>query len=760
MSKKKNDFWDTPEEDELQDAAGENSSAEEWSAVKSLPLKIIMRILLMISFIAAAVSGFVVYEYVYDRYADGNFNDDFFNSRSFAAEYDDSVDNLFQLLNAMEEDSTVTDPGNEERLATMIENYMGKDTNFSFMIQDADHQTIAESGDDAKQRIEASSHYLLLTSDSSGSSTSSTLPGMLLESDKWEQELKNASEDYIIYTAVDNELSQKDNFYEAQQQFNQTAQYFRYARIIGIIAVILLIISLIFSIMATGMKRGYDGVRLNWFDKIPTEIALIIMLAGDYGLYYLIRMFFGRNGSVNAFGLSQYLTYTNISYALMIVAYIWFIKCFFSVIRRIKVGTFYRKSIIGRIIIAVSNAIGKLPSALCVLLTIIILVLINGGVVYGCIFMRQYTVKGIPIAFLVAAVTFIYEIMAIVAHSHDRNMAEQALFHDDDDLAAEEAAMEEPAAEAASEAADAVTVSASGRQKPSMSGRYKSQSAAAPAEETKEAPQQSDDDKMDFESFDLGHAVEEAEKKKAESEAAKKETRTAKAEEALAAAKAADTEKTVVLSEDDIMKAINASAAPAVEQPKTKKPEQAQQETAQEQPEQAAAEKTVSAPAEQTASVPESSKAQKTSSENLQPAEDETEGFDLTQLTKSVRNTYRAQLKPRGIVASVRAPRKPVMVDMDQDKTALVISDIMDQMVRFSTDNVKNYAEVYTQGSKALLIVRVTVAEDKIEDAKKISSDGTFDRASKIVAEEGGRFISMVDDNVLKVGMLVKRIGA
>ena len=80
--------------------------------------------------------------------------------------------------------------------------------------------------------------------------------------------------------------------------------------------------------------------------------------------------------------------------------------------------------------------------------------------------------------------------------------------------------------------------------------------------------------------------------------------------------------------------------------------------------------------------------------------------------------------------------------------------------MRFSTDNVKNYAEVYTQGSKALLIVRVTVAEDKIEDAKKISSDGTFDRASKIVAEEGGRFISMVDDNVLKVGMLVKRIGA
>lgn len=745
MSKRKNDFWDSTD-DELQGTPGEQSeNEEEWSAVKSLPLKIIMRILLMLSFIATAVSGFVIYGYVSDRYVNGSFNNDFFSSRSFAEEYDSSVDDLFSLLDAMEQDSTVTDPGSEERLATMIENYMGKDTNFSFMIQDSNHNTIASSGDDARQRIEASSHYLLLTSDENGASINSTLPGTLLESSKWEQELADADNQYVIYTAVDDELTQKDAFYEAQQSFNQTAQYFRYARIVGIIAVIIFIICLVFSILSTGMKHGYDEVQLNWFDKIPTEIAIIIMLAGDYALYRLIRMFFGQTGSVNAFGLSKYLTYTNISYVLMIVAYIWFMQCFFSVIRRIKAGTFYRKSIIGRIIIAVSNAIGRLPSALCVLLTIIILVAVNGGVVYGCLFMRQYTVKGIPIAFLVAGVTFIYEIMAIVAHSHDKNMEEQAVLDEDSDLLSGEEETE-PAEE----------------KQPHMSGKYKSASAVQTPEvpdvpEVSETPAADDQDKMDFESIDLGQAVEEAQRKKAESDAARQQTRTSSAEDRLAAERAADAEKTMVLSEDDIQKAINASAAADIQDmQKTVKnaaaPETASAETQAQPSEEKKAEK---------AQPSEEKKTETSAEENAKTAEAETapaEGIDLTHLTKTVRNSYRARLKQRGIVASVRAPGKPVMVDIDQEQAAKAISSILEQMLRLSADNIKNYAEVYTKGNKALLIVKINLAEDKLEEAKTAAEDNTFAEAEEIAKKAGGRFIAMVDDGALKVGMLLTRI--
>lgn len=68
--KKKNDFWDDVEEVEASETQSEDDSTastaadEEWSAVKSLPLKVIMRFLLMISCLVALVSAYVAYAYV------------------------------------------------------------------------------------------------------------------------------------------------------------------------------------------------------------------------------------------------------------------------------------------------------------------------------------------------------------------------------------------------------------------------------------------------------------------------------------------------------------------------------------------------------------------------------------------------------------------------------------------------------------------------------------------------------------------------
>ena len=164
--KKKNDFWDDVEEVEASETQSEDDSTastaadEEWSAVKSLPLKVIMRFLLMISCLVALVSAYVAYAYVDDRYAGGSYSTDFFDSRSFAEEYNKSMDQLLQLVQAMEADPSVTQAGNEELLTTLVENYMGKDSNFSFMILDSDKYRIAASGDDAKERIEGSNHYV------------------------------------------------------------------------------------------------------------------------------------------------------------------------------------------------------------------------------------------------------------------------------------------------------------------------------------------------------------------------------------------------------------------------------------------------------------------------------------------------------------------------------------------------------------------------------------------------------------------------
>ena len=138
MARKKKDFWDGVDDERVVVEKTADSRAqtaeEEWSAVKSTPIKVIMRILLMISCLAALASGFIAYQFIQDRYAGGSYSTDYFNSGSFAEEYNNSVEKLLGLVEGIEADPTVLREGNEQLLSTLTENYMGKDTNFSFLI--------------------------------------------------------------------------------------------------------------------------------------------------------------------------------------------------------------------------------------------------------------------------------------------------------------------------------------------------------------------------------------------------------------------------------------------------------------------------------------------------------------------------------------------------------------------------------------------------------------------------------------------------
>ena len=247
--KKKNDFWDDVEDLNTvsdDDQTGDDDTAEvavdeEWSAVKSLPLKVIMRFLLMVSCLVALVSAYIAYEYVNDRYAGGSYSTDFFDSASFADEYNNSMDQLLQLVQAMEADPSVTQAGNEELLTTLVENYMGKDTNFSFMILDSDKYRIAASGDDAKDRIEGSNHYVAISNADGQTSIQSPIAGKLLNKDAWTKVLSETSNKYIIYSAVDNTLAQPDSFYKAELSFEKMGEYFGAARFVGIIAAVIFV---------------------------------------------------------------------------------------------------------------------------------------------------------------------------------------------------------------------------------------------------------------------------------------------------------------------------------------------------------------------------------------------------------------------------------------------------------------------------------------------------------------------------------------
>lgn len=721
--KKKNDFWDDVDEMDVADSQpGDDHTAkitedEEWSAVKSLPLKVIVRFVLMIACLVALGSAFIAYVYVGDRYAGGSYSTDFYNSGSFAAEYNKSIDQLLQLVQAMEDDPSVTQAGNEELLTTLVENYMGKDTNFSFMILDGDKFKIASSGDDAKDRITSSNHYLVLSNVDGETGIQSPIAGKLLNKDEWNKTLSETSNTYIIYTAVDNELTRTDTFYQAEKTFDKTEEYFGIARFVGIIAAVIFVICLIFCIMSTGMKRGYDGVCLSWFDKIFTEIALVIMAAVAVALVYAIRRLMAMNGDI----------YQYAGMGLVVVTYAWIIRSYFSIVRRIKAGCLLKNSIIGTMIRAAAGGIGKLPSPLNVIVGAVILIVINGGLVYGVIFMRQYTVKGIPVMFIAAPVVFVIELLALLARGSD----------DEEEADSENA-------EDQTEVSDTGADDDSFGENPEASGGQK----AADSE-----------DQLDWEAMDLGKAIEEAERKHAsqiqqkESEISLSEPVRESVETVIFEEKKSIGQKTEVLSVEDVEKAIRASGlTPQIEglspEAVTDATDPSMEKTTVIQPDEEKAEikDTVT---EQTIVQNVSRKP-----EDLDVADDGWVNF--VQLNKDVRKEFKTALKNRGIGVTVRAPEKPVIIDIDRSSLYMIISDIFSQIERLSARDARTYVEIYLQGGKVVYIVKIPVSGDSKEEAAKAASGkGGFDNAKKIIEANDGKFVVTFDGSILKAGMLI-----
>ena len=129
---------------------------------------------------------------------------------------------------------------------------------------------------------------------------------------------------------------------------------------------------------------------------------------------------------------------------------------------------------------------------------------------------------------------------------------------------------------------------------------------------------------------------------------------------------------------------------------------------------------------------------------------------NFVQLNKDVRKEFRSALKIRGVGVTVRAPEKPVIIDIDRNSLKMIITDIFTQIERFTADNARAYVEVYRQDGKVVYIVKIPVAEEKLSEAQMAAAgDNSFDNARKIVEANAGRFVVTLDNGVLKVGMMI-----
>ena len=79
--------------------------------------------------------------------------------------------------------------------------------------------------------------------------------------------------------------------------------------------------------------------------------------------------------------------------------------------RRIKSGAFVDNALLYMIGSWINRGLNHLPKALKWIIIFLFLVALNGGLVLGLMYLRDFTVRDIPIIFIVAPIIFIIELI-------------------------------------------------------------------------------------------------------------------------------------------------------------------------------------------------------------------------------------------------------------------------------------------------------------------------------------------------------------
>ena len=144
---------------------------------------------------------------------------------------------------------------------------------------------------------------------------------------------------------------------------------------------------------------------------------------------------------------------------------------------------------------------------------------------------------------------------------------------------------------------------------------------------------------------------------------------------------------------------------------------------------------------------------------------DSATSFDFIQLNKDVRKLHRAALKERGITVTLRAPEKPIVLEMNKEDMWKAISMIFDNLEQYAEADSRVYAEMYTQNGKLIYIVKNAVKAEVAEAAravaaKEVELTGGLKIAKQIVEANHGKFVVAMDSNIFKTGILLDMIQA
>lgn len=716
--KKKRDFWDDVDvEEEIVPISDKGTGKYAYSddidddsdgfrATRCTPLKVVMRILLFVAAAVVGLSGFICFRYMNQKAESGEAN--YFSSKTFSQEYDKAITNVLKITEAVEQDPSLA--GNAETMATLIDSTMGGVKNFSFIVQNQDAQNLFTSGEDAKTRIESSKHFIKLSTTEGFTAQIGSVPSASLNQTGWKMTMEGMTNSYIIYTAVDNNLTQQDSFYDTYMDYQDLAKYFGIARIAGIAALVIFIALLVYCIMSTGRVKGYAGIKLSWFDKIFTEIAAILSIAVLAGLgigtwYVRKEQLLGAN--------TKYVVIAGI-----VLIYIVLIRSYFSLVRRIKSGVFVDKSLLYMIGSRINRGLNHLPKAVKWILIFLFLVALNGGLVLGLVYLRDFTVKDIPVMFIVAPIIFVIELIVFISclfggsSSDEYDEAEEEAYYDE----AEEAEEEQPEKEDDINPEDWEGID--------FGKAVRGMGAGVIAPE--EVPTGNTQENVMTPSADktVLLSTEETEQINRQAERMDKSAGSSRVTKLMPNMEAAGADEATVILPDmnKVLDEINSGKSVSE----------------------------AAAAARETAVLPT---AEVVAAEDKASVLEDTL-LDFIQLNKDVRKMFRIKLKEKAIGVTLRAPEKPIYLDIDKSNAIKVLSILFDNIEKYAKDGSRVYIEMYVHKGKMVYMMKNTISDALVG---KVTGEmgGGLTMAKKIIRAEGGKFIVSVEGDVFKAGILL-----
>ncbi|MGL6200204.1 MAG: sensor histidine kinase [Lachnospiraceae bacterium] len=217
-------------------------------------------------------------------------------------------------------------------------NYEDGNTNFSFLFVDKEQKTVYSNREEYNnyedyeqniKKIEDSGKYVVAAPKLADFSSNINKASAT----QWQDQLQMFDlDDYVYAAAVDTEYPVQDRFYSSHNSYQD------YKASLVIVSIIVFLAALVWLTAVAGRSRNQEGVVLNGFDKLKTELACCIVI-GLWGILmiWLNEIIWYADTNSNVLALTGVIGF--VSCSLFLTGYL-------SLVRRIKAGTVWKNSLL------------------------------------------------------------------------------------------------------------------------------------------------------------------------------------------------------------------------------------------------------------------------------------------------------------------------------------------------------------------------------------------------------------------------------